>query len=144
MDAISQTTFSNAFSWKKLFEFRLKFHWSLFLRVQLLILHHWFRQWLGAGPATSHCLNQWWLVYWCIYASLGLNELIKTCTVNHSGDDRLEYSRSRLVLCLLMPWLLAASSHQQLCYWPWRSVATTCIILKQYWCVNILISHIFV
>ena len=27
--------------------------------------------------ATSHCLNQWWLVYWSLYASLGLNEL--TC-----------------------------------------------------------------
>ena len=26
-----QTTFSNAFSWMKLYEFRLKFHWSLFL-----------------------------------------------------------------------------------------------------------------
>ena len=35
MDAISQTTFSSAFSWMKMLEFRLKFHWSLFLRVQL-------------------------------------------------------------------------------------------------------------
>ena len=35
MDANSQTTFSSAFSWMKIFEFRLKFHWSLFLRVQL-------------------------------------------------------------------------------------------------------------
>ena len=26
--------------------------------------------------ATSHYLNQWWLVYWRIYASLGLNELM--------------------------------------------------------------------
>ena len=26
---------------------------------------------------TSHYLNQWWLVYWRIYTSLGLNELIK-------------------------------------------------------------------
>ena len=25
--------------------------------------------------ATSPCLNQWWLVYWHIYASLGLNQL---------------------------------------------------------------------
>ena len=75
IEAISHMTFSNAFSWKQLFEFRLKFHWSLFLSVQLLIFHHWFRQWLGAGQATSHCLNQWRLVYWCIYASHGLNEL---------------------------------------------------------------------
>ena len=22
--------------------------------------HHWFRQWLVAWPAPSHCLNQWW------------------------------------------------------------------------------------
>ena len=43
MDAISQTTFSNAFSSMKTFEFRLKFHWSLFPRVQLTIFHHWFR-----------------------------------------------------------------------------------------------------
>ena len=35
MDAISQTTFSNAFSRMKTYEFRLRFHWSLFLRVQL-------------------------------------------------------------------------------------------------------------
>ena len=75
MDAISQTTFSNAISWMKMFEFRLKFHWSLFLRFQLTIYQHWFRYWLGAVQATSHYLNQWWLIYWCIYASLGLNEL---------------------------------------------------------------------
>ena len=34
MDAISQTTFSSAFSWLKMFEFWFKFPWSLFLRVQ--------------------------------------------------------------------------------------------------------------
>ena len=43
MDAISQTTFLSAFSWIKMFEFRLKFHWSLFLRVQLTLFHHWLR-----------------------------------------------------------------------------------------------------
>ena len=43
MDAISQTTFSNAFSWMKMSEYRLKFHWSLFLRVQLTISQYWFR-----------------------------------------------------------------------------------------------------
>ena len=75
MAVVSQTTLSNAFSWMKMLEFRLRFLWSLFLRVQLTIIQHWFRQWLGAGQATSHYLNQWWLVYWRIYASLGLNEL---------------------------------------------------------------------
>ena len=75
MAAILQTTLSIAFSWMKMLEFRLKFHWSLFLGVQLTTSHHWLRWWLGAIKATSHYLNQWWFSHWCIYASLGLNEL---------------------------------------------------------------------
>ena len=43
MVAIFQTTFSNAFSWMKMFKFRLRFHWSLFPRVQLTIFQHCFR-----------------------------------------------------------------------------------------------------
>ena len=43
MAAIFQTTFSNGFSWMKMYEFRLTFHLSLFLRVQLTIFQHWFR-----------------------------------------------------------------------------------------------------
>ena len=42
MDPILQTTFSSAFSWMKIYEFRLRFHWSLFIRVQLTIFQHWF------------------------------------------------------------------------------------------------------
>ena len=43
MATISQATFSNAFSCMKMFEFRLIFHRSLFLRFELTIFHHWFR-----------------------------------------------------------------------------------------------------
>ena len=43
MAAIFQMTFSNAFSWLKMFEFWLQFHWNLFLRVQLTIFQHCFR-----------------------------------------------------------------------------------------------------
>ena len=43
MAAIFQTTSSNAFSWIKVYEFRLRFHGSLFLRVQLTIFQNWFR-----------------------------------------------------------------------------------------------------
>ena len=43
MAAILHTTFSNAFSWMKMFDFRLKCHWILFLMVQLTISQHWFR-----------------------------------------------------------------------------------------------------
>ena len=43
MAAFSQTTFSIAFFTMKLFEFRLYFHWSLFLRFELTIFQHWLR-----------------------------------------------------------------------------------------------------
>ena len=76
MAAISQVTLSNAFSSMKMLEFQLKFHWSLSLRVQLMIFQHWFRWLLGTDQVTSHYLNQWLLDYWCIYVPLGLNELI--------------------------------------------------------------------
>ena len=66
MTTISQTTSSNAFSWMEMCEFRLRIHWSLFLRAYLTIFHYWFRQWLGAVQATSHYLKQWWLDYWRI------------------------------------------------------------------------------
>ena len=36
-------TFSNAFFGMKMYEFQLRFHWSLFLRVHLIIFQHWFR-----------------------------------------------------------------------------------------------------
>ena len=70
MTAIFQTTFSNAFSWMKTCEFRLKCHWSLFLRVQLTLFQHCFIQLLGADQATNHYLNQWRFIYWRIYASV--------------------------------------------------------------------------
>ena len=78
MADIFQTTFSNAFSLLRMYQFCLRFHWSLFLMFKLTIFQHWFRWWLGANQGTSHYLNQWWLVCWRLYASLGLNELMQT------------------------------------------------------------------
>ena len=43
MAAIFQTTFSNGFSWMKMYQFRLIFHSSLFSMFQLTIFQHWFR-----------------------------------------------------------------------------------------------------
>ena len=37
MDIMLQMTFSDAFSWKKIYEFRLKFDWNVSLKVQLTI-----------------------------------------------------------------------------------------------------------
>ena len=99
MAAIFQTKFSNAYSWIKMLTFLLRFHWSLFPRVQLTIFKHWFRWWLGAGQATSHFLNQWWLVYWRMYASLGLNELTH---VLHPHDWAIQYHQPKSAACIDM------------------------------------------
>ena len=48
MADILQTTFSNAFSCLKMYEFGLRFHWNLFLRFKLTISQQWFWLWLGA------------------------------------------------------------------------------------------------
>ena len=61
-------------------------------REQLTILHHWFRQWFGTYQVTSHYLHQWWLVYWCIYASLSLNELIQMVQWSTLGLQMLRVS----------------------------------------------------
>ena len=84
-------------------KFRLRFHWSLFLKFKLTLFQHWFRKWLGAYQETSHYLKQWWLVYWRIYTSLDLSEVIaytfstKTClhTANILADDALETPDAR-------------------------------------------------
>ena len=57
MTAILQTTVSNAFSWMKMFEFSLKFHWNLFPGVQLTIFQHWFKD-NGLAP------NRWQAIIW--------------------------------------------------------------------------------
>ena len=43
MAEILQTTFSNALPWIKIYVLWLIFHWSLFLRFQLIIFQNWFR-----------------------------------------------------------------------------------------------------
>ena len=86
------------------FEFRLKCHWSSFTRVQLAVLQHWFRYWLGADQAPSHYLNHWWLDHRRIYASLGLNELSyrngtqderRKCHWNFNGNTNILFLNGR-------------------------------------------------
>ena len=55
-----QTTFPNAFSWKKNSEWWFKFHCSLVLGVLSTISPQWFRLWLGTKLATSQHQCQCW------------------------------------------------------------------------------------
>ena len=94
MAAVSQTTFSNEFSRMKIYGVWLKFHWSLFLGVQLTITHHY--------------LNQWWLVYRYIYVSLSLSELTSTVVslkinnIPHKTMNLITYLCSKPRLSLLV------------------------------------------
>ena len=45
-------------------------------------IQHWFRWWRDVYQVTIHYLNQWWLVYWRIHTSPGLNELIMTSIID--------------------------------------------------------------
>ena len=61
-----QATFSNAFFDRKIFDSPIKFHWYLFLRVQLVIRQHYFRLChcnevlINHYQAANYYLNQWW------------------------------------------------------------------------------------
>ena len=59
-DRGKMATLSNAFSWMKMLEFGLNFHWSLFLRVKFTMIQHRFRYCFLAEKAPSHYLNQCW------------------------------------------------------------------------------------
>ena len=139
MAAIFQMTFSYAFSWMKMNDIRLKFHLSLFLRFQLTIFKHWFRSWLGTDQATSYYLNQWWFVYWRIYASLGLNEL----TLQGPVPDILTFLRlgqqAYLHLMVLDQQLAQCSPNKnvQRLFGYHNTHITPCILSKFYWSVTI-------
>ena len=68
MDAIFQTTFSNGFYWMKMYEFQLKFHWSLLLKVQLTISQHWVWRRPGDKPLSepNYC------IWFKLHSSVGI------------------------------------------------------------------------
>ena len=82
MAAISQTIFSDAFSWMKRCAFWSKCHWSLFPRVHLTITQHQFRRqaiiWTNADP-----------IHWRMYAALGGDELFGN--EKHSELDQVPW-----------------------------------------------------
>ena len=68
--------FPNAFSSMKLYEVWLRFHWSLFLRVQWTIFQHWFQSnGLVPNRQLASILSNGVLSHWRVFASLGSDEL---------------------------------------------------------------------
>ena len=80
MAFISRTTLSNEFSWMKMWEFWLKFHWNLFLRAQItnnpaLVQIMAWRQaiiWTCDGQSTDAYMSHSASKSWCTYRLMKL------------------------------------------------------------------------
>ena len=72
--AILGATLSNAFSWMKIYEFQLQFHWNLFLWVQITTFQHWFQimAWHQPGnkPLSEPMMVRLTTPYMCHSASM--------------------------------------------------------------------------
>ena len=83
MAAISQTTCLNAFSWMKIFELQIKFHWNMESNWQYVSI--------GSDDGLASSRRQviiWSIadpVHWRIYAALGGDELNEP-TMTHSTN----------------------------------------------------------
>ena len=79
-DDIFQCIFFNENMWisiKISFKFVSKYQINNILALVKIMAWH---------QATNHCLNQWWLIYWRIFTSLGLNELMcNSWNVKHNA-----------------------------------------------------------
>ena len=71
---ISQTTFSNAFSWMKMYEFRLKFHRIMFLGAQLKNIPALVQIMAWHPPGHKPYFEPMTVPFTVAYMSLGLKE----------------------------------------------------------------------
>ena len=96
--------------------------------------------WCRPGD-ISHYLNQWWLDHWCIYASLGLNELglISWCPifkVSNSFEDQVPVAFIYRCLTIKYQWLDYMTGYQDSsssngCQVTYHVSKFTCFCLKQ-------------
>ena len=74
--AFLRTIFLDAFSWMKSFVLWLKFHLSLFLRVQLAKIQHWFSNGLVPNRLQAIFWTNVDMIHWRIYAALSEYETV--------------------------------------------------------------------
>ena len=79
MAAILADDISNAFPWIKLYEFRLKFHWSLFPKVQIRIFQimAWCRP--GDEPLSKPTMSLFLLTHICVTRSQRVKDCVNNC-----------------------------------------------------------------
>ena len=86
MTAIFLPTFWKAFSWIKMLELRLTFHWILFLMIHLIISQYWFRYGSASGRRLVIISTNDGLIYWPIYAFLDLNTGVVTIMIKQMEE----------------------------------------------------------
>ena len=74
MTDMSQTIFWDAFSWMKNYVFWIKFHWKLFLRVELTITSIGLPHGLAPNRRQANIWTNGDPIHWRIYAALGGDE----------------------------------------------------------------------
>ena len=91
--------------------------------------------WLGTVQATVHYLNQWRLIYWGIYVSLGLNEL------THLPLNKMGLTDDKLTLVQVMVWCSQATS--QYLSQGWRRFMSPYGVIRSQWVDYKLINHLW-
>ena len=140
MADILQTTFSNAFSWKKISVFWFKFLWSSFQGL-LTISQCWFSKWMLPVKCQAITWTNVDPVYRCIYGSLGftcVNPLIPTCQafIAVIYDETTIWHTAKWVIQLLAQYELAlktktAKTNMQ---WLYKCNWISCIWLIVFFC----------
>ena len=106
MVAIFQTTFSYAFSWMKMYEFRLRFHWSFVPKVPinnipaLVLIMAWL--WLGDKPLSEPMMVSL-LTHICVTRPQWVNPFVILFS-SSSGEKLPVQGRLAWNLALLLSW----------------------------------------
>ena len=116
MNNISQTTFSNVFSSMKMFQFRLKFHWRLFPRVQLTIALVQIMAWRRSGDKP---LSEPMIVRLPTHICTTRPQWVTTLTSGFVAiipDVYFSNSLYRLILNRMVAWALAVKLLSDECH----------------------------
>ena len=112
---VFQTIFSTAFSWKKIYVFGLRFHWILLLRSQLTISQHWLDNGLAPKKRPAIIWTNGGIVYWRIFALLGLKELTHHFAHVHAMFDDDFFNPSPPSATYMRQWTGSALVQIMLC-----------------------------
>ena len=100
MAAVFQTTFSEAFSWMKICNFRLRFH--LFPMVQLTTFQHWIRMtWCLSGDKP---FSEPMMIILLTHICVARPQWVKTMVFTYTAPNRYLNQRWRILSWIWIVW----------------------------------------